>query len=211
MKKLVIACLALAAILPSCKKGSDDPFISFRSRKARVAGNWTVSSADITKSNSTSKTSINGSEYTESDGSSSSTKGTVNGYTFTFEKGGTWNSDYDVTVSVSQFGLVYTTNTHIVSSGVWKFLPKGDGAKNKERINVSPTSVVTTTTTTNGFSGSGSPVVSNSTNTYAEYEKENIWDITQLKNKEIKATSVTTTTNGSSSPTVTTAVYVLNQ
>jgi hypothetical protein len=26
----------------SCKKGEDDPFISFRSRKARVEGEWTI-------------------------------------------------------------------------------------------------------------------------------------------------------------------------
>jgi hypothetical protein len=45
-KKLIIA-LSVAAIvaptLESCKKGENDPAISLRSRKARVAGEWTVS------------------------------------------------------------------------------------------------------------------------------------------------------------------------
>lgn len=46
LKLKTLAILAFCAIfaLPfqSCKKGEDDPFLSFRSRKARVVGEWTV-------------------------------------------------------------------------------------------------------------------------------------------------------------------------
>lgn len=44
IKTFFLLALSLFLILPfqSCKKGEDDPFISFRSRKARVVGEWTV-------------------------------------------------------------------------------------------------------------------------------------------------------------------------
>lgn len=47
MKKLLVlslGALALVANLTSCKKGENDPFLSLSSRKARLAGEWTVSS-----------------------------------------------------------------------------------------------------------------------------------------------------------------------
>jgi hypothetical protein len=48
-KKLIIAFSVAAIVAPtleSCKKGENDPAISLRSRKARVAGEWTVSKMD---------------------------------------------------------------------------------------------------------------------------------------------------------------------
>lgn len=44
MKKILILFLGAALIAPqfACKKGENDPFISFRSRKARLEGNWKI-------------------------------------------------------------------------------------------------------------------------------------------------------------------------
>lgn len=38
----IIVLIAGTLVLPSCKKGEDDPFLSLRSRKSRVAGTWEV-------------------------------------------------------------------------------------------------------------------------------------------------------------------------
>lgn len=49
--KFSVAALALAIAVVSfngCKKGEEDPGISFKSRKGRVAGDWTLSAMDIT-------------------------------------------------------------------------------------------------------------------------------------------------------------------
>lgn len=46
MKRIFIGGIALLLLLPflSCKKGEDDPGISFRSRKTRLAGSWILKS-----------------------------------------------------------------------------------------------------------------------------------------------------------------------
>ena len=45
-KKSLSLAIAILVVLPivfsGCKKGPEDPFLSFRSRKARVCGTWTV-------------------------------------------------------------------------------------------------------------------------------------------------------------------------
>jgi hypothetical protein len=51
MKKLVsfgFASLLIASAFVSCKKGEHDPFLSLKSRTARVSADWTVSSEDVT-------------------------------------------------------------------------------------------------------------------------------------------------------------------
>ncbi|MBT3963903.1 MAG: hypothetical protein HOE95_07270, partial [Flavobacteriales bacterium] len=44
MKKLIGISLVVVLMLPGCKKGEEDPFFSFSSRKGRLAGEWVVSS-----------------------------------------------------------------------------------------------------------------------------------------------------------------------
>jgi hypothetical protein len=56
MKKLKIALITLllaVLILPSCKKGENDPFLSLHSRKARVVGEWTLKTGSITYNGTT--------------------------------------------------------------------------------------------------------------------------------------------------------------
>ncbi|HRH63758.1 MAG TPA: hypothetical protein PLI68_10565, partial [Bacteroidia bacterium] len=73
-QKLVLVVLAAVSVLPACKKGEEDPFLSLRSRKSRVAGEWTVESREekvttskispSVNSTSTETTTVNGSTYT---------------------------------------------------------------------------------------------------------------------------------------------------
>jgi len=72
MSKVKIALLVLIAtvfILPACKKGADDPFISFRSRDERMEGNWILTAISGTNisygnTNTTTTVSYNGTSYT---------------------------------------------------------------------------------------------------------------------------------------------------
>jgi len=134
MKKVklsILALLAVAAVAPSCKKGDEDPSMSLRSRKARFAGEWTVSeftsentgttvyvptqgstAAGYTNTN-TNKTTMTSTDFSNVStnsstqvGSTTNTttdKGTVTTMTFTIEKDGTWKSttSYKVTSSTT--------------------------------------------------------------------------------------------------------------
>lgn len=49
MKKLILILIAAVIAAPffnSCKKGEEDPFLSFSSRKARLVGEWTIATFD---------------------------------------------------------------------------------------------------------------------------------------------------------------------
>jgi hypothetical protein len=55
MKKILVAVLLAAVVLPACTKYKEGPMISLRSRKARLAGHWkvetvTYNGTDITSS-----------------------------------------------------------------------------------------------------------------------------------------------------------------
>lgn len=56
MKKITVLFLAVSALtagfVSSCKKGKDDPFLSLRSRKARVEGEWKLVSQTTNDKNS---------------------------------------------------------------------------------------------------------------------------------------------------------------
>ncbi len=60
-KTLLMVAIAamLMPLLESCKKGKEDPGISFRSRNARVTGTWTLKSYDMSGVNDTTITTSN--------------------------------------------------------------------------------------------------------------------------------------------------------
>ena len=47
--QLVMVLMTAAIILPGCKKGEDDPFFSFRSRNARIVGEWIINELNYTQ------------------------------------------------------------------------------------------------------------------------------------------------------------------
>lgn len=68
MKKIVVSLAALALLssaVTSCKKGDGDPFLSLKSRKARVAGEWKATKMED-KSNTTSSSTSGGTTTTTS-------------------------------------------------------------------------------------------------------------------------------------------------
>jgi len=136
---LTFCAVLFGGALSSCKKGEDDPFLSLRSRKARLAGVWTLKGR-IVEHRSNNNTTVATSTYangredkTEVDyfmSEPTDTTFTSRLYTqiYTFKKNGSYQK-----VAVSELG----TSTE---KGVWSFLQrnKGDGLKNKEAILLTP-------------------------------------------------------------------------
>ncbi len=168
-----MAVIAAALIVPSfqsCKKGENDPGLSFSSRKARVAGEWTVSDmimnnsftdddGDVSTSESTfsgmTETVVN----TNEDGDKSTTVYTYSERMITFEKDGNYSEswtrnktsveiDYadpsvtDPPITILEDQLDGGIAESKTKSGTWSFLTADEAAhyKNKERIIINTTS-----------------------------------------------------------------------
>ena len=128
-KHLSIAIIFLIGILAfnSCKKGENDPFISLRSRDARITGTWNLTGYTKTQTqympfNQTTTTTTqtyNGSSMVVTSGSNS------NSYTFsqemTIEKDGTYSL------------MVINDGDKSEETGYWFWL---DGAKDKTYISI---------------------------------------------------------------------------
>jgi hypothetical protein len=135
---IAVACLIL--ISGSCKKGQDDPLISFRSRKARVAGEWQLTSGfSVTTSQSGNSSASETYEYTKS------------GFSFRQEiitpAGNISNTDagaYSRKVIFEKNGAFFMEETKAMNTvsytGLWNFT-KGVGKhKNKQQLAITLTS-----------------------------------------------------------------------
>lgn len=169
--QLTIGAILLIGLTNSCKKGEEDPLFSFHSRKARIAGEWTLTNIELgskTVNGNTVVTTVTGYDgQTEVTSTTVTTSGTTvsstvssSSYTqqMTFEKDGTY------TQIRSENGELTTVK------GTWIFLKKSkeNDLKNKEAILLSETSSTSQygTTTTDGVAGK-------------------VYILQQLKNKEM--------------------------
>ena len=186
MKKALIIStgIVLAGIVfEGCKKGDGDPFLSLHSRKARVAGEWKLSTGKTTdKSVSGTMTTTTTTEYTGSAANESTTivMGSFSNTT-TNSKGYTesWKFEKDGKVS----GTIVDDGSTTTVTGVWNFTNGVGDLKNKEQL------VMTFLTTTSGSSTSTSTGVTNDVT----------YDIYELKNKEmiLKQTNTSSSSSGS--------------
>lgn len=218
MKKVLFGALALALVagsFTSCKKGENDPALSFKSRKGRMSGEYTISKMTQTTtetsggSSMTSTMTIDGSTVTVSQtqgGSTSTITGTVNKAEAVFNKDGSYTMDMDLSFTQEIFGQTSTSTTVSMEEGNWAFLGKDGDYKKKERIVMNKTKVTETETTSSGGSSSSST----ETYTYGNGEASSVMAIDQLKNKEIIMKSEYTSTysdgTNNSSSTETTEV-----
>jgi len=212
MKKhfLILGMICLVATtsitLNSCKKGTDDPMISLRSRKSRLVGDWklTEGKVDNTNNSNVSTEVYNGSTKVVTQGSNSSTTN----YTkeISIVKDGTYTStevETDVnTTSIFSYTTTTTTTTTTESAGKWSFLGGQGDAKNKEYVYMTETSskqtqrVVVTTNVPGQSSDDTSVSTSSSNNSFG-----GTWQLTELKNKEIKFSTSFDDTNVNASGT----------
>lgn len=175
---LVFTGLALS-IFSGCKKGSEDPFFSVRSRNARIKNEWKLTK--VTGTNNQSFTggaasSINktyaysGTDFTIATantigGSTISSTETYSGYTYTM----LIDDEGKLTITEG-----YTNNSNplnSVNTGTWTWLSTDES---KEHIAL--------------FSGGGSALPSS----------DGIWHIKELKNKELIIDYSSSVTNSSS-------------
>jgi hypothetical protein len=125
--KLITGILALAMVIPftGCmKKGEDDPFMSFRSRKSRAAGEWKLTSYTLTSTDPSGVSTINsnGSTYTYTDPITTATGSWTQD--ITLEKDGTY-----------KMNLIVDGNSEI-SEGTWNFTTGVGDLKNKSQITI---------------------------------------------------------------------------
>lgn len=138
--------------LTGCKKGANDPFLSFRSRMTRITGEWKLQEGIVTYSSNFGGTPLSEtSTYTET---TSVNDGVSVSYseTLTIEKDGTY------AINITENGVNYT------ETGVWFFAGKIKDLdlKNKEAIilNGQVYSEPGFSQTLNGFH-SGEPLIIN--------------------------------------------------
>lgn len=162
MKKIVfkLAILAIAISgIQGCKKGEEDPFLSLRSRKSRLTGEWKVNSYEYKSYEDNVmdySLTFDGTTMTSSSGDQAPYS-----HDFTFEKDGTFE---EVTVDAGET---------VTTKGNWAFLGKSKAAdmKKKEYILLDATSRVS----------------SFSTSTYGDFNSGHAmsYQLKKLSNKEI--------------------------
>lgn len=191
MKKTInlLLILALSSTLFQCKKGEDDPFISFRSRKARVTGEWTLTSGSGTDTYSgTGYSSTNSYNYTENSYTENTTT-TSGGNTFTSSNAGL----YSFKLEMKKDGTftrteIQGTSTNIYS-GVWNFTGKVGEYKNKEQV-------VLTYRNRQSMNGSNS-----SSYTWTGKDFDECYTIKELRNKKMVISHESTSTSAGGSST----------
>jgi hypothetical protein len=120
--KFLLAVCAITTML-SCKKGEDDPLFSLRSRKARVTGDWKMTSGSSTSASDPSKvTTYNGTTATEGKDTYPFT------FKISFKKDGSFSYE------------VLTDNYHMSCKGTWDFTTGIGEYKNKEQLFLTITS-----------------------------------------------------------------------
>ena len=174
--KILVAAMAISSVgFVGCKKGEGDPFLSLASRKARLAGEWTVTAGEG------KDTDASGTDTWVYDGTTETT---------TFSSGGTSTNKYTMEYTFEKDGtykMVYTDNnvTAIVSTstGTWNWTGGVGEMKNKSQV------VLTQLTWASGsvsqsWTGDNAPT--------------SVMDVYQLKGKEIifKSTGSTTSASG---------------
>lgn len=232
MKKTMLLLLGAGLFIatPSCKKGENDPLLSLKSRKARLAGEYKVSKIErVSKSIDNSGQVVSQTDYTYDGGSTATTITTTTSgntttsteqislYETTFKKDGTWEMKKNyTTVSVFEIpNLTKTTTTTDrveTTTGVWAFVGKTkDKYKNKERLQLSTLNFendYTTTDVTEDLLFGGTTTTSNSGKnayTFSALEYTMTYAIDMLKSKEIVLKNIVNSsyTNTNSSGTTT--------
>lgn len=151
--------MALPIVFSGCKVGDEDPFISFRSRKARVCGTWTVKSLNseiLKKENNTNtkiETTVDGDSWkqkitildidsvkTYSGKITKEPNQTEGSYYYYFDSNGratmTYKYEFDDDLSGEDDDVTTIHRTKYTKEwvGSWNFLSGVDEYKDKERL-----------------------------------------------------------------------------
>lgn len=190
MKKniLILAVTALVAVssLTSCKKGENDPFLSLKSRKGRLTGEWKLTSGELVETSTTgSTTTTETTTYTETKATYKTGSFSI---TYNYTQNITFEKDRTMKIVVDNDGDKTTVD------GQWYWIGKNKNLelKNKEAVGFTITSV----TDDNG-----------DTDNYDGVEADGMYVIDQLKNKELIITVSTEYTYDNGDKETETATY----
>ncbi|MFH2142767.1 MAG: hypothetical protein ABIJ97_10110 [Bacteroidota bacterium] len=124
LKFVILVVLAIPFIVTSCKKGENDPFISLKSRNARLVGEWKISESTVSN---TSNYTYDGSTYTQT----TSTVGSENVNDISYTSTETVTETFTVG-SNSTTTITTTTGTGTISTNKITF--EKDGVFKMEEI-----------------------------------------------------------------------------
>lgn len=213
--------LALPIVFSGCGSGDEDPFLSFKSRKARLCGTWTVSNLESEinrKENNVStktKTTVDGDSWKQvitilNSDSTRTLSGKISkdpfknegSYVFSFDKNGNAKMVYKYEYDEDQSGedddvsVIHRTEVQEEMSGSWEFLSGIDNEyKNKERIAfIIEEQKITTklyeiisSDDDEGVTPVPHPLSSyTASDRYAKGELSIVYDIIELRSKEVK-------------------------
>ncbi len=139
--KILFLFIGLIIIMSSCKKGENDPFLSMQTRKAKITGEWKLTSGNINVkiynegTLSSDATETYDGEYRYYNHSNTSFDTIVYISTFNFKDDMTYTNEVIRSFSFfdNQYGAKYTKITNHYD-GEWYFAEGDDIYKNKERI-----------------------------------------------------------------------------
>lgn len=186
MKKKTInifaALLLMLPIITNCKKGENDPFLSLKSRKSRLTGEWELKEGKITETSggSTTTYTYNGTQQTVSS--------SLGSFTFDYTEKITFEKDRSYEKVTVDDGDTETIK------GEWYWIGKNKNLdlKNKEAVGITELQ----------YTSSGG------TTTYTGVYADDILVIDQLKNKEmVIKRSYTSSSSGSSTSREETFTY----
>ncbi|NCU04750.1 MAG: hypothetical protein GXC73_12260 [Chitinophagaceae bacterium] len=136
MKKYLLLFVLISSTFLSCfKKGEDDPFISFRSRKARVEGRWKVKTLFIKQTNKYKTYKDEYYQKLENGVQTDSIVEYINGVPVT----GTAKGNRKILYSFSKGGQFQMKDFKgdkdtMILTGTWSFNVRGGGVKRRELI-----------------------------------------------------------------------------
>ena len=190
MRKTVLGLVFVVAAgttVTSCKKGENDPFISLKSRKSRISGEWKLIAGEVIQTNTSASTSVSKTTLTETtltttDAFGDVDESSIGSYDLTIEKDGTYSLTIETTTSRFN-GIAIPADSQETKrteeTGVWIF-----GGKNKDQDLKSKEAIILNTMTFKSTSTTGAGTISSSNNETG-WDDGIIWKIDMLKNKEV--------------------------
>lgn len=180
---LILTILVVYSLSTSCKKGEDDPAITFRGRKARIANNWILKSGKV---NIKTFPPTGGSYQTN----------------ITYNEGGTYNVSrtdgyvekgaYEIELSIFKDGRFSKEHNETpadqtrgtsTEEGTWHFSGGGGNVKKRELLTL--------------YKEKSTFISQNATlNTTINYNGGNLFEISRLANNELILNASQRVTNG---------------
>ena len=222
MKKIHYLILGFAFIglsFGSCRKGSEDPFFTFHTRKDRVAGTWQITdyNRELVTKYVYPNTSTNTQKYEQRFGlvnySETTTdlnsmvmdrNGKISKSVYIFDKSGNWSSviEYYLYTPQAVAGF-YVSKTRIEREGKWEFQGKTDELKKKESMLLEITTERNFDYTYSTYLGTVVDSIADSTSVnFGTKERTEVWKLIGLKTNRMIAEISTSFTYTSSVPSI---------